>query len=188
MDIKEFLELSTGNWFSQRTSYNLEREKFENNKSEITIEMLSQDHPEVVKLCEQHKINPNVSLGGIKASWDNSVDWGKAKQKGSTLVIPIPDADRPQVGKLLQAMGNLQKTLIAGRYIMGDDRALTLIVEQGITYSEERLWFASPNLRLRTSIVKHAGGFSTTSFYSEIRKVPPKNKAISQMSSHVKSG
>jgi hypothetical protein len=36
-------------------------------------------------------------------------------------------------------------------------------------YSEERLWFASPNLRLRTSILKRFGGFSMASFCSEIR-------------------
>ncbi|HEY9702550.1 MAG TPA: phycobiliprotein lyase, partial [Allocoleopsis sp.] len=32
-----------------------------------------------------------------------------------------------------------------------------------------RLWFASPNLRLRTSILKRFGGFSMASFCSEIR-------------------
>jgi hypothetical protein len=36
-------------------------------------------------------------------------------------------------------------------------------------YSEERLWFASPNLRLRTSILKRFGGFSMASLSSEIR-------------------
>ncbi|MGK7873556.1 MAG: phycobiliprotein lyase [Xenococcaceae cyanobacterium] len=174
MEIKEFLELSAGKWFSQRTSYHLDREKAENSKSEIIIEMLSPDHPEVVKLCEQHKINPSFTLGGTKASWDNSVDWGKAKQKGSTMIILVPDADNHQIGKLLRTMGNPKTTLIAGRYIMGNDEALTLIVEEGRTYSKERLWFASPNLRLRTSLLKHSGGFSTTSFYSEIRRVVPK--------------
>ena len=36
-------------------------------------------------------------------------------------------------------------------------------------WSEERLWFASPNLRMRVSVLKRFGGFSMASFTSEIR-------------------
>jgi len=46
---------------------------------------------------------------------------------------------------------------------------LTLYVRVGNTYLEERLWFASPNLRMRVSVAKNAGGVSYTSFTSEIR-------------------
>ncbi|MFM6057781.1 MAG: phycobiliprotein lyase, partial [Microcystis aeruginosa] len=35
----------------------------------------------------------------------------------------------------------------------------------------ERIWFASPNLRLRTSIIQSANGDRQTVFYSEIRKM-----------------
>ena len=35
--------------------------------------------------------------------------------------------------------------------------------------TEERLWFASPNLRMRVSVIKRSGSFSVTSFISEIR-------------------
>ena len=171
MDIKEFLDLTIGKWFSQRASYHLDRQKAEHSKGELTIEMLSVDNSEILNLCEQHQINPHNSLGGIKTSWDNSVDWGKPKQKGSTIITVIPDVDNPQVGKLVG-----QNQVNAGRYILGNDEALTLIIEDGKIYSEERLWFASPNLRLRTTIFKYADGFSTTSFYSEIRKIPPKKE------------
>ncbi|HEY9822392.1 MAG TPA: phycobiliprotein lyase, partial [Candidatus Sericytochromatia bacterium] len=53
MDIKEFFEQSAGKWFSQRTSHHLAFRQAENGKSNITIEMLGADDPEVVKLCEQ---------------------------------------------------------------------------------------------------------------------------------------
>jgi hypothetical protein len=36
--------------------------------------------------------------------------------------------------------------------------------------SIERFWFANPNLRLRTSVVKRFGGFSTASFCAESRR------------------
>ena len=61
------------------------------------------------------------------------------------------------------------KPLVAGRYKIGSDDALTLTTEYETTWYEERLWFASPNLRMRVSVVKRIGGFSTASFTSEIR-------------------
>jgi hypothetical protein len=81
MDIKEFFEHSEGKWFSQRTRYNLASAQSENSKSEITIEMLSQDDPEVVKLCQQSDVNAASTWGGAKISWDNSVDDRQEKQK-----------------------------------------------------------------------------------------------------------
>jgi hypothetical protein len=170
MEIKDFLELCAGNWFSQRTSYHLEQQQAENSKSELTIELLSPDRPEVSQLCQQFRIDPRASLGGTKVSWDNSVDWGKTKQKGYSILVLIPDPENLQIGQLLQSFKTPQK----GRYILGNDEALTLIVEGDNIYTEERLWFASPNLRLRTTLIRHSPGFNQTAFYSEIRKIPPK--------------
>lgn len=173
MDIAEFLQLCAGNWFSQRTSYQLEQGKAENSKSDITIEILSQEHPEVLKICQNYQLDPSQTLGGKKASWNSSEDWGTTKNVGSTTIILVPDAASQSTGQLLCLGSKLPASLSWGRYILGNDEALTLIIEQGDTYSQERLWFASPNLRLRTSFFKYGGGFSTTAFYSEIRKVAP---------------
>jgi len=76
-------------------------------------------------------------------------------------------------------MGYAEKAPVAGRYVMGNDDALVLITEYESMYSEERLWFASPNLRLRTSVLKRFGGFSMASFCSEIRmgtSTPPQTE------------
>jgi hypothetical protein len=175
MEIEEFLELCAGKWFSQRTSYHLDETKVENHKADLTVERLSQDRPEIITLCQQHKIDPSHTLGGTKTLWDNSVDWGKPKQSGSSVTILVPDRDNSQTGKLLFAAGMPLTTISLGSFVLGNDQALTLIIEKDKTYLEERLWFASPNLRLRTSLVKNAHGFSRTAFYSEIRKIPPKS-------------
>lgn len=174
MEIAEFLELCAGKWFSLRTSYHLDRAQVENSKSDLSVERLSQDCPEIIALCQQSNIDASEVLGGTKTLWDNSVDWGKPKQVGSAILILVPDRDRPQTGKLVHAVGTPAKTPISGRYNLGNDEALTFIVEEEKFYLEERLWYASPNLRMRTSLIKQANGFSKTAFYSEIRKMAAK--------------
>lgn len=169
MDITEFFQQSTGKWFSQRTSHHLAFKQSEGGKSDLIIEMLAKDDPEVLKLCEQYEVDPTHALCGARVSWNGTMEWDEEKHSGSTVLVPIADSTNPNEGKLLREMGYAEKAPVAGRYVMGSDDALTLITEYDTMYSEERLWFASPNLRLRTSILKRFGGFSMASFCSEIR-------------------
>jgi phycoerythrin-associated linker protein len=184
MKIEEFIEACAGNWFSLRTSYSLNQTQsvaegsassVDNSKSDLSVESLSSQSQEAIALCQEYQIAPSEVIGGNKISWDNSIDWGKPKQKGSAALVFVANRDNPQTGKLLRQTGTVPKVSSSGRYILGDDEALTLIIEDKKLYLEERLWFASPNLRLRTSLVKTAKGFSTTAFYSEIRKAAPKS-------------
>jgi len=169
MDIKEFFELSAGKWFSHRTSHHLAFKQSEDGKSDITIEMLTADDLEVVKLCQQYEVDPNAASCGARVSWNGTMEWDEEKHTGSTVLVSVPDPDNSNQGKLLREMGYAEKTPVAGRYMMGSDEALTLITEYETMSSEERLWFASPNLRMRVSILKRFGGFSMASFTSEIR-------------------
>ena len=169
MNIVEFFQQSAGKWFSQRTSHHLAFKQSESGKSDIVIEMLPSNDPEVVKLCEQYEIDPTLALCGARVTWNGTMEWDEEKHTGSTVLVPIADPENPKEGKLLREMGYAEKAPVAGRYRMGDDEALTLITEYESMYSEERLWFASPNLRLRTSILKRFGGFSMATFCSEIR-------------------
>lgn len=169
MDIQEFFQLSAGKWFSQRTSHHLAFKQAENGKSDITIEMVSQDDPAVIQLCEQYDVDPALAWGGARVTWDGTMEGDNEKHAGSTVLVPIADPDKPNEGKLLRDVGYAEKAAVAGRYIMGSDDALTLITDYETMYSEERLWFASPNLRLRSSILKRFGGFSMATFCSEIR-------------------
>jgi hypothetical protein len=169
MDITEFFQQSAGKWFSQRTSHHLAFKQSESGKSDIRIEMLPQDAPEVVQLCQQNEVDPALALCGARVTWDGTMEWDQEKHEGSTVLVPVADPDKPNEGKLLRDTGYAEKAPVAGRYVMGDDGSLTLITDYESMYSEERLWFASPNLRLRTSILKRFGGFSMATFCSEIR-------------------
>lgn len=180
MNIQEFFELSAGKWFSHRTSHHLAFKQAEDGKSDIVIETLALDCPEVVKLCEQYEIEPGLATCGARVSWNGTMEWDEEKHTGSTVLVSVPDVDNPSQGKLLREIGYAEKAPVAGRYIMGSDKALTLITEYETMFSEERLWFASPNLRMRVSVLKRFGGFSMASFTSEIRMggVQPSAQAV----------
>ncbi len=171
MQIQEFLNLSLGKWFSQRTSYLINPDKAENSKSEITISELNSEHPELVTLCQEHQIQPQQFYLGIKSVWDNSVDWGKPKAQGYSLLVVIPDSEESNTGKILQSTNINQQDSLTGSYLLGSDDALTLKVEKPELKITERLWFPSENLRMRTCLIQSNQGWSKTSFYSEIRKL-----------------
>ncbi|MDY6782183.1 MAG: phycobiliprotein lyase [Cyanobacteriota bacterium] len=175
MEIEEFFELSVGKWFSQRTYYDLASQQAGSGKSDIVIEQVSSQAPEVLQLCERGGVSPSSTRNGIKISWDNSADWGKAKQIGFALLVPIPDPSNPQIGQFLHSSSNPQEDCLNGCYALKADDALTLATQGETMYAEERLWFASPNLRLRTSFVKNGDRPQSSAFYSEIRRMPPAN-------------
>jgi len=178
MDIVEFFQLSSGKWFSQRTSHILDRKQSAVGKSDLLIDTLSQTDPDVITLCERYDISPTLVLCGIRATSTGTIEGITKKQVGSTILVAIADPAMPNQGKLLQTMSAPEPIPAVGHYSLGDDEALTLTIESPTIYLEERLWFASPNLRLRTSTLKQSGGFSMASFCSEIRMgvtAPPAN-------------
>ena len=170
MNLKKFLDLSAGRWFSQRTNYLLGGENADNSKADITIEVIPPDDSRVVQLCQKYNLDPQLSIGGTVQSWDNSVDWGKPKQLGSATIVLVSNPDDTHTGKLIRP----GDTKICGHYALGEDQALTLTIETKELYAEERQWFASDNLKMRTTVIQYNDGKQQTSFYSEIRKAPPK--------------
>ncbi len=169
MDIQEFFAQSCGRWFSQRTSHHLAFKQTESGQSQLTIELVELTDPAVVALCQQYEVDPNLASCAARVSWNGTMAWDEEKHEGSTVLVTVPDCPGGASGKLLREVGYAEKTPVAGKYVMGADDSLTLITEYETMYSEERLWFASPNLRLRTSTLKRFGGFSMATFCSEIR-------------------
>jgi CpeS-like protein len=180
MNITDFFQQSAGKWVSQRTSHHPEFKQPQGGRSDFYIEALAADDPAVIQLCQAHGVDAALALAGVRTRWDGTMEQNQGKRAGSTLLVALSSSypqgvasAQPNQGTLLQPAD--ADSAIVSRYVMGDDDALTLIAESPTFYSEERLWFASPNLRLRTSTLKRSGGFSTASFCSEIRMggVPP---------------
>jgi hypothetical protein len=137
--------------------------------------MLAQDAPEVVQLCHLHEIDPKLALCGARIDWDGAMEWEKRKSKGATaILVPVADPEHPQQGRLLRNIEATQIPSVVGRYLIQDDE-LTFITEHETIYSVERLWFESPNFRVRHSLLKRSDGISITSFCTEIRLIsaPP---------------
>lgn len=171
MDAMEFFQQSAGKWRSQRTTHHLAFRKAELGDSQIMVETLPKDHPKVVEICELHEIDPSSAVGGAYVTWEGSMAWDRDDQNhaGSTVFALVPEADRPQQGKLLRERGYAEIVPVAGQYEIDEEQGLVLITEYETMSVIERFWFASPDLRLRTSTVKRFGGFSTASFCSESR-------------------
>jgi CpeS-like protein len=174
MNVREFFELSAGKWFSQKTSQHLTLKQSEQGKSDLVIEILPPEHPQTIDLCQRAGIDPSTIWGGVKYSWKGTLSWDNQPQsptnrQGETIAISVPDATAVNTGKLFHATSGDASSPRVARYTLGDDEALTLITEDEHISSEERVWFESNNVRLRTTIVTQPSGESIASFYSEIR-------------------
>ncbi len=171
MDAMEFFRRSVGTWRSQRTTHHLAFRRAELGDSEILVETLDKDHPQVVGICELHQIDPTRAVGGAFVSWAGSMEWDQNDENhsGSTVFALVPEEDNPKAGKLLRERGYAEIVPVAGLYEMDEEEGLILVTEYETMSVVERFWFASPDLRLRTSTVTRFGGFSTASFCSESR-------------------
>lgn len=167
----EFFQKSAGRWRSQRTTHHLAFKRAEVGESEIVVEALAADAREIIELCEFHQIDASQAIGGCRVSWGGSMGWDQEGEnhEGNTVFALVPDTDNPRQGRLLRDRGYAEIVPVVGNYHMDDDEGLVLVTDYDTMSSIERFWFASPDLRLRSSTVKRFGGFSTTSFCTESR-------------------
>ncbi len=174
MNVREFFELSAGKWFSQKTSQHLTLKQSEHGKSDLVIEILPPNSPQLLQLCQQAGVEPSSIWGGIKYIWKGTISWdtptqNAANPSGESIAIAIPDSPTANTGKFFHiTSGNTHPAQVAS-YTIGDDNALTFVTENDRIRSDERVWFESDNVRLRTTIVTQPSGDSLASFYSEIR-------------------
>ncbi len=172
MDIDTFVEKSLGRWRSQRSAHHLAFAHFEEIRSVIDIEALAKDDPAVIALCESQGFDAQLIANPFKMSWEGETDWNEDDVlKGQTILVPVPDATIPNSGKLLRDQGYAETIPAAGEYVIYPDGTFVLTTGYDRAAAEEKIWFASDNLRFRVSLIKTAGGkgVTTASLSSEIR-------------------
>jgi phycoerythrin-associated linker protein len=172
MDITEFITQSIGQWRSQRSAHHLAFSHFEAVQAEIDIIALSPTDPDVLALCQQYEVNPQAIVAPFHMSWKGESDWEEGEvQEGNTLLVPVPDPHFPRRGKLLRDQGYAETIAAVGNYHFTEEGMFVLVTPYERAAAEERIWFATPNLRFRVSLIKTSGGTGvvTASFASEIR-------------------
>lgn len=176
MDAIEFFQKSAGKWRSLRTTHHLAFRQAEKGHSEILVESLEANDPKVVEICQMHEIDPNLAAGGAYVTWNGEMAWDKDDEnhQGSTIFAIVPDSDNPRKGRMLRERGYAEIVPVVGQFEMDDEDGLMLITEYETMSSIERFWFASADVRMRTSAVKRFGGFNTSTFCTEIRLVEEK--------------
>jgi CpeS-like protein len=179
MDAMEFFHSSAGEWRSHRTTHHLAFRQAEMGDSNIEVIALGADDARVAEICEMHEVDPIRAAGGAFVTWHGSMAWDKDDEnhKGSTVFAIVPDPENPRQGLMLRERGYAEIVPVAGRFEMDDEDGLLLITEYETMSSIERFWFANPNVRMRTSTVKRFGGFSTSTFCTEIRVEPDADAA-----------
>lgn len=154
--IATFLQHSAGEWLSQRTQHHLVFSRFESMKVNLAITWLEP--------AAAQAIAPQLSdvVGGVTVEWQGD-------QSGQQTLVAI--ATEPDRGQLINPTETnpIDFTLVDG--------VLTLVQKTDAGRSEERIWFASDNLRLRTSLVERFGSFAQADFCSEIRRLKPTSQS-----------
>ncbi|MBE9041813.1 phycobiliprotein lyase [Oscillatoriales cyanobacterium LEGE 11467] len=179
MNIEEFVRLSIGSWRSQRSGHNLAFQHFEEVRSTIEIVALELDDPATIELCESYGIELSQATHPFGMNWRGESDWDDDETiEGSCILVPVPDRDRPNSGKLLRSQGYAETMAAAGEYRLGEDGTFVLETQYDRAAAEERIWFANPNLRFRVSLIKTSNGEGvlTASFASEIRMTVSENR------------
>ncbi|NER49388.1 MAG: phycobiliprotein lyase, partial [Symploca sp. SIO1A3] len=101
-------------------------------------------------------------------------DWEEGETfEGTTILVPIPEPDNPQAGRLLREQGYAETIPSIGKYHFSEDGTFVLLTAYDRATAEEKIWFVNPNLRLRVSLIKTSAGSGvlTASFSSEIRSL-----------------
>ncbi len=172
MNIVEFFQFSAGQWHSSRMTHHLAFKASEMGDSDIQVDYLAADHPAITERCNFHQIDPNLAVGGSHVHWRGKMQWDResdSDHEGETIFAIVPDDNDFGQGRMLRDRGYAEIMPVVGRYHMDQQGGLVLTTEYESMSVIERIWFASPNLRLRTSIVKLYGGFSTAALCTEMR-------------------
>jgi hypothetical protein len=172
MDAMAFFQKSSGLWRSQRTTHHLAFKRAEMGGSEIRVQALPKDDPQIIELCQLHEVDAALAVGGAYVSWEGTMAWDRNDgeiHEGKTVFALVPDDESGRSGKLLREKGYAEIVPVIGRYEMDEENGLILITEYETMSSRERFWFADDNTRVRNSVVKRFGGFSSATFCSETR-------------------
>ncbi len=173
MDIAEFVASSIGCWRSQRSVHHLAFGHFEAVESEVNIVPLALDESSVVSLCNTYNVDPQLAISPFQISWEGQSDWDENEfSSGKTTLVPVPNPQQENRGKLLRDQGYAETIAAAGDYYFTKEGTFILTTMYDRASAEEKIWFINSNVRFRVSLIKTSAGTGvvTASFASEIKQ------------------
>ena len=178
MNIEQFVAQSEGEWRSMRSGHSLAFQYFEDVLSEIKIEKINKDDPRVKSLLESYNHSEALIssvISPFKMEWSAESDWEPDDPtevaKGNCIIVPIPKDHSS--GELIRSVGYAESETAKSDYRFLEDGTFILTTQYEQSIAEERIWFASENVRCRSSILKTSAGSGIlqTSFASEVRRL-----------------
>lgn len=175
MDLELFVERSEGQWRSMRSGHSLAFQQFEEVLSQISVERLSLDDPDVQSLIKETPGLNGEAQAPFKMEWRAESDWEPDDpadvSAGSCILVPIPDSQ--QSGTLLRSVGYAEAEQALSHYVFLSDGTFVLTTRYGQSIAEERIWFVSEHVRCRSSVLRtsEGSGVLQTSFASEVRRL-----------------
>jgi len=179
MNISKFLRLSVGQWRSQRTGHAWDRREVSELDMLLDISPLALDDPAAIEACRQCDLDPDTATFPFQVTW-TALDRPTSSADDLSIFIPIPNPDNANYGRTIQAHRNSSAPVTVGKYHFNLDGTLVLTTEHPTTIVEEKIWFATPNLRLQVFVSKPklASDRTTTTFVSEHRIITPAARPV----------
>jgi len=180
MSIENFVSKSEGEWNSMRSGHSLAFRQFEEIVSNIKIKILSTYDQRVLDLIKNSEQDNNKVVSPFFIEWKAESNWGETSSEnnssGYSLLIPIEKSQKD--GILLRSMGYAEQIQAISNYHFLSDGTLFLSTEYSSSIAEERIWFASKNVRCRSSLIRstNSSAIIQTSHASEVRRLSIKNE------------
>ena len=175
MEIKSFVRQSLGEWGAMRSGHSLAFKQFEEVTSNISIRLLENDDRNLQDFLNRTDYPNSNFVTPFEINWTATSDWKESNKEeelnGSSIFIPIEYST--STGIILRSKGYAEKEKAISEYLFLSDGTLVLTTIYEQLIAEERIWFISPNVRCRSSVIKsiNKNAILQTSFTSEIRKL-----------------
>ncbi|MEL7506760.1 MAG: phycobiliprotein lyase [Cyanobacteria bacterium J06554_1] len=159
-----FFKKQGGRWFSQRTTHYLKAGESKAGKSDLEVTYVDAKTDSVLELCGAANCSADNSLGGLLITQNSTILGGQARKQATLLVAIATDKN---TGKLLRQTDG-QPVSHTSQYRF-ENEVLTITTEADGLRAEERWWFITDKLRMRTNVLSDEAGQVMASFCSEIR-------------------
>ena len=173
MDIEQFFLKSVGEWNSMRSGHSLAFQQFEEIRSKVKIITAKSNDSKVIKFLKDNSITTNEVKKAFLISWKAKSEWGDENKKenssGESILIPLEVSKTK--GKIIRSVGYTEAIKVVSLYKFLDDGSIIIDTNYNQISTEERIWFVSDNLRIRSSVTRAADSLAIlqTSYASEIR-------------------